>query len=676
VATFHIFSGFPIAVLFFQNKDLGQQAVGWAFVVILLLHILLPRYMKDLVEDERTFESKYRRTPLTGSRAVRFAQIVIYVLVVAVTVPHFYINLLYSQRELRGILEKVDYAGTLSPDLAEAPATACSERFRAIDGSCNNLQFPQVGKAGTALRRYIPEAGTVAQDVLGEPSAIAVSNRLNKQEEFNSAAPVSTLAFAWVNFFVHDFYARGNDSFGRPTDDFYKLPTGDGKFVYMSKLATAGEGVHLSNVTHWFDGSQVYGSSQEVSDRIRTVEDGKPGAKLRFAADGFLPRVAAGGAAMAPAFSAAQYETAADSTEEDGEEPQEDAPGNGSSGREVFLTGDSPRSSLHIGLLMLHHLWAAEHNYLVDQLRQRYPQMSAEELFQTARLIVGAEIAKIHTVEWTAQMTFDPVSAEFVNRIWTSRAGDAEAYRPDVHYAVSEEFVSSYVLHEIVPVRFEIVDGRGGVIEELSFVEDLFATGGQDKLLEHGVENIFNSFGTNEMGLIYPFNVPDALRRFTGLQPFIGTGNEDDAGYLDLAAIPIARDRDARVPKYNDLREVLNQPRLSSIDEMTRDQEVVKALKELYGSIDDVEYIIGFKAEERPSTWALPRTEVVTFLPVVAYRIVADRFYTVDFRAEIYTEYGIGRLTNIRLHDIIAQHYGPALLPADRDAPIFYLWDQ
>jgi hypothetical protein len=327
--------------------------------------------------------------------------------------------------------------------------------------------------------------------------------------------------------------------------------------------------------------------------------------------------------------------------------------------------------------LLLHTLWVHEHNYIVDELTRRYTHMTNAELYGTARLIVAAEIAKIHTVEWTAQLTSDRISAEVVRRLWADQVGNPAAYEPDRDYAVSEEFVSSYILHEIVPPVFSVIDTTGRELKRYDFVTELFGMGGQQKLEEYGPAQLFNSFGRNPMGLIYPFNpfnVSDQLRHFRGLEPFIRTGQSDDAGYVDLGAIPVARDRDARVPKYNDLREALNLSRLKRIDDISSDPQVVAALKRLYTSVDDIEYIVGYKAESRPSTWGLTMTQVAAFLPVVVYRIRGDRFYTKDFRPEIYTPYGIERLRTVKLYDIIKHHFGPALLPTDRDAAIFRLW--
>src|SRR5262249_50107419 len=54
-----------------------------------------------------------------------------------------------------------------------------------------------------------------------------------------------------------------------------------------------------------------------------------------------------------------------------------------------------------VGLSVMHTLFAREHNAIVDRLRIDYPAADGEWLFQKARVINAALIAKIHTVEWT-----------------------------------------------------------------------------------------------------------------------------------------------------------------------------------------------------------------------------------------------------------------------------------
>ena len=665
----HVFSGFPMAALFFLSRSLPRPEVGAVLGAILILHVGAAWYLERRAGPGEA-------TPAEPVRAggslmpVRVANAVLVVVIAAVTLLNFQFNLLYGRHILLGILDKAAYPPPVDPRSATMAAPTRDQlRFRSTDGSWNNLEHPEIGKAGTPLGRYLPAVAATPQDVYREPSVLKVSERLLKQKQFLPAATsngtINALAFAWVNFFVHDFYARGTE-FSRAATAQYKLPVGDGTFVYMSKLPEYPEGKagsHRSGATHWFDGSQVYGSDEAWAQQLRTRTDsGTPGAKLRVCDDGLLPKY------------------------RPGQRPRAGGPldlfcgaeggGGSGAGPAVFLTGDSPRSSLHIGLLLFHHLWAHEHNYIVVQLEARYPAMTNEELYRTARLIVAAEIAKVHTVEWTAQMTSDPVSAEFVRRIWDTRVGDPKSYRPDRAFAVSEEFLASYVLHEIVPPEFSIVDSAGREVERLAFVQDLFGLGGQQKLEQYGPARLFDSFGRNPMGLIYPFNVSDQFRRFRGFEPLVRTHPPDDAGYLDLAAIPLARERDARVPTYNDVREAVNEPRLKSIDEISSDPEVVAVLKELYKSVDDIEYGVGFKAESRPSSWALTTTQVATFLPVVVYRLLADRFYTKDYRPEIYTQYGIDRLRTVKLYDIIKQHFPSAVLPPDRNARIFFMWQR
>ncbi len=61
-----------------------------------------------------------------------------------------------------------------------------------------------------------------------------------------------------------------------------------------------------------------------------------------------------------------------------------------------------------IGLALLHNLFAREHNSICDALKSAYPKWDDEELFQHARLINGALIAKIHTTEWTPGILAHP----------------------------------------------------------------------------------------------------------------------------------------------------------------------------------------------------------------------------------------------------------------------------
>lgn len=51
-------------------------------------------------------------------------------------------------------------------------------------------------------------------------------------------------------------------------------------------------------------------------------------------------------------------------------------------------------------------------------MRQEEPEFTEEELFQTARLIVAAMIARIHTVEWTPALLSNDVLNVSMHNNW------------------------------------------------------------------------------------------------------------------------------------------------------------------------------------------------------------------------------------------------------------------
>src|SRR5262249_14694121 len=48
----------------------------------------------------------------------------------------------------------------------------------------------------------------------------------------------------------------------------------------------------------------------------------------------------------------------------------------------------------------------------------RYRDVSADELFEATRLVIAAEIAKIHTIEWTPQLLYDEPLYRASNANW------------------------------------------------------------------------------------------------------------------------------------------------------------------------------------------------------------------------------------------------------------------
>ena len=93
-----------------------------------------------------------------------------------------------------------------------------------------------------------------------------------------------------------------------------------------------------------------------------------------------------------------------------------------------------------IGLSFYHNMFIREHNQFVSAFRTKaaetpqadsglrqpeqpekvisYQAVSNEELFQIARMVVAAEIAKIHTIEWTTQLLYNEPLYKGMNANW------------------------------------------------------------------------------------------------------------------------------------------------------------------------------------------------------------------------------------------------------------------
>jgi hypothetical protein len=142
------------------------------------------------------------------------------------------------------------------------------------------------------------------------------------------------------------------------------------------RLCPADQGqpaTYRNTETHWWDGSQIYGSELEYQTPIRidpATGQIRADGKIHLDERGHLPV-----------------------------DPRSEVPN-------LELAGVN--GNWWIGLSVLHTLFAREHNAIVDRLRLDYPAADGEWLFQKARLVNAALIAKIHTVEWTPALMNSP----------------------------------------------------------------------------------------------------------------------------------------------------------------------------------------------------------------------------------------------------------------------------
>ena len=179
------------------------------------------------------------------------------------------------------------------------------------------------------------------------------------------------------------------------------LPLGDDYFSRRRILHTSPDrlpcpadkgqpATYRNNETHWWDGSQIYGSNPEVLRAVRTDP-----ATGQVRADGKLQ------------------------LDERGHLPLDQRPDNDIANLELA----GVNGNWWIGLSIMHTLFAREHNTIVDRLRGDYPHADGEWLFQKARLVNAALIAKIHTVEWTPALMNSPEGHGDARQLWGLAGG-------------------------------------------------------------------------------------------------------------------------------------------------------------------------------------------------------------------------------------------------------------
>lgn len=351
----------------------------------------------------------------------------------------------------------------------------------------------------------------------------------------------------------------------------------------------------------------------------------------------------------------------------------------------IDLTG--MRENYWVGVGLLHTMFSREHNAVCDALKKAYPSLSDQRLFELGVLVVSALIAKIHTVEWTPCVLRHPALQIGMSANWygalgetfrsrIGRVGDSEALSgiigstADHHsapFSLTEEFVSVYRMHPLIADDWDFYSLESGEFLEHREFTELQGRYTRDFMDRMEMGDLWYSFGLASAGAVCLKNYPNALRKLTRV----------DGQVTDLATLDIVRDRERGIPRYNDFREVLRMPRRKSFDDITPDKAWAKELAEIYkGDVDAVDLQIGMQAEKPPKGFGFSDTAFRIFILMASRRLKSDRFFTDDYRPEIYTQVGLDWVNETSMKDVILRHY-PELEPVIGDVErVFAPWPQ
>ncbi len=540
---------------------------------------------------------------------------------------------------LRMVLRRNNLFDTSGQPVPWGPEVPTGPRSfsRSSDGRGTDPIYPDIGSAGARFGRNVPIEGTYPNDVLN-PNPRTIANELLARRRFIPATTLNLLAAAWIQFEVHDWMSHGTNLADDPWE--VELDEDDPWPVHPMKIqrtkvdatSDGGPPTYRNTETHWWDASQVYGSSLIFEATLRTYHRGRvkltSNGELTFDPPNMPPLPGVDLAAMT--------------------------------------------NNWWLGLAMMHTLFMREHNAICELLASLHPDWDDQQLFDHARLINAALIARIHTVEWTPALLADSDMETGMNFNWWGIQGKwlwkhvgrltkseefsgvpgSDLYYHGTPYSMTEEFMSVYRMHPLIPDDYSLRESASNqLIGNFNFTQ-LSGTYTHD-VLDDGrfrMKDLFYSFGTSHPGAIALHNYPEGLRHFA--QP--------DGTLLDLAAIDILRNRERGVPRYNEFRRKFHLRPAATFEEFSDDAQVVGDLRRIYRDVEEVDLMVGLYAERLPEGFAFSDTAFRVFILMATRRLKSDRFFTYDYTSEVYTKEGIQWIENNTMKSVLLRHY-PAL---------------
>ncbi len=438
------------------------------------------------------------------------------------------------------------------------------------NGSGNNTSHDSWGAAGTALLRNARagyEDGVATAAGASRPSARVISNALSAQSDsIVNDRGLSDFVYVWGQFLDHDIDLSESGSSESlpipvPAGDPWFDPDATGAksiglkrsiFEASSGTSRSNPRQQLNSVTAFIDGSQVYGSDTARASALRTFSGGQ----MRTSAGNMLPLNTSGLA------NANDSHVMPDS--------------------KLFLAGDV-RANENPDLISLQTLFVREHNRIAAKQATAHPTWTDEQLYQAARQIVIAELQSI---------TYN----EFLPALLGRQAiRPYDGYHSDVNPSIANEFSTAAFRfgHSLLDSEISRLNNDGTeAAASISLAQAFFNSG------------VFDVTVANHAGDIDPFlkaaasgnaqevdlKVVNELRNMLFGAP--------GSGGLDLASLNIQRGRDHGLADYNSARAAFGMSKVTSFAEITPDVDVQAKLKELYGSVDDIDLWVGGLAEK------------------------------------------------------------------------------
>ncbi|MCL7046649.1 hypothetical protein MKW94_017560 [Papaver nudicaule] len=530
--------------------------------------------------------------------------------------------------------------------------------YRTADGKYNDPFGDGVGSQGTFFGRNIPPVNQ--KDQLLKPDPIIVANKLLRRKSYkDTGKQFNMIAASWIQFMIHDWIDHLEETMQieltAPKEVASQCPLKSFRFYKTKEVPTGFYDIKqgaLNRRTPWWDGSAVYGSNSKWLSKVRTYKDGK----LKISEDGLLMH------------------------DEDG----------------VAISGDVRNS--WAGVSVLQALFIKEHNSICDALK--YHDLEDEDLYRHARLVTSAVIAKVHTIDWTVELLKTDILDAGMHANWygllgkkikdtfghvgvVALGGFVGLKKPNNHgvpYSLTEEFVSVYRMHPLLPEHLVLRDLSAAPGPNKSLpstaeipMSDLIGLKGEQVLSKIGFINQMVSMGHQACGSLELWNYPTWMCDLI-TQDENGLERPD---HVDLPTLEVYRDRERSVARYNEFRRGMLMIPISKWEDLTDDEEAIKVLHEVYGdNIEALDLLVGILAEKKIKGFAISETAFFIFNIMASRRLEADRFFTSYFNEETYTEKGFKWVnTTESLKDVIHRHYPEMTKKLMNSSSAFSVWD-
>eukprot|EP01100_Stratorugosa_tubuloviscum_P013603 TRINITY_DN6906_c0_g1_i1.p1 TRINITY_DN6906_c0_g1~~TRINITY_DN6906_c0_g1_i1.p1 ORF type:complete len:905 (-),score=345.12 TRINITY_DN6906_c0_g1_i1:55-2586(-) len=306
---------------------------------------------------------------------------------------------------------------------------------------------------------------------------------------------------------------------------------------------------------------------------------------------------------------------------------------------ELYVSGDI-RVNENPAITCITTIFLREHNRIAANFNQMYPYWSDEKIYQETKKRVIALMQSITFNEYAPQVLGSalPVYIRYNDKIdpTIDNFFAAAAFRYG-HSAINSVFVR---------VNEQRIVESPLLLRDIYFYPKAWADDGCDSIIRgqaiQKIQNIDTAY-------------VDDLRNWLFGAP--------GRGGLDLASLNIQRGRDHGLLTYNDARKSFGLKPAKNWEDLTKDQELIKLLKQIYGSVELIDSYVGGLAEESINNTGIGELFIHSIRDQYIRLRDGDRFYYLN--DDSLSQEEKQNITNTKFSDVILRNSGILSMPCN-----------